>query len=524
MKSFNKQTEVSFLKFLTLFIVYTFLINYIFLFKGVFLGFLENNSFLFSISLSIVFSVFFISVFATIFCILFVPFLLKPIAIILILASSISAYFMQTYGVIIDKDMLLNVLHTDTKEAFSYISTGLVFWIILTTILPCVYVAFIKINYDSFKNALKSRAKIIFFSIVAIAIIFSLTSKIFIPFFREHSNLRTALLPYYPVYSAAKLVKILTQKPLPFTYVADDATLTNDKKKILVLIVGETQRSKNYSLNGYAKNDTNKFTKQKDVVSFTNFYSCGTATETSVPCLFSDLKRENFSNREAKARENLVDIINKLGIKTYFFGNNSGGCKGVCDNLDQNHTSEHRAEGFDEVIFDEAKKVIKDANSTTFIVLHLQGSHGPIYYKGYPSKFKEFTPTCDTAELNKCTPDEIANTYDNTILYEDYLQSELINALEARKDKFEVAMFFFSDHGESLGENGIYLHGLPYSIAPDEQKHIPAIIFSSDSELLKRLKARKDESLSHDFVFSSVLGYFGVKTKAYEPEFDIFRE
>ena len=210
---------------------------------------------------------------------------------------------MQAYGVIIDKDMLLNVIHTDTKETFSYISTGLVFWIILTTILPCVYVVFIKINYGSFKNALRSRAKIIFCSIVAIAIIFSLTSKIFIPFFREHSNLRTSLLPYYPVYSAAKLVKILTQKPLPFTYVADDATLANDKNKILVLIVGETQRSKNYSLNGYTKNDTNKFTKQKDMVSFTNFYSCGTATETSVPCLFSDLKRENFSNREAKACE-----------------------------------------------------------------------------------------------------------------------------------------------------------------------------------------------------------------------------
>ncbi len=112
------------------------------------------------------------------------------------------------------------------------------------------------------------------------------------------------------------------------------------------------------------------------------------------------------------------------------------------------------------MIFNEAKKVIEDANSTTFIVLHLQGSHGPIYYKGCPSKFKEFTPTCDTAELNKCTPDEIANTYDNTILYEDYLQSELINALEARKDEFEVTMFFFSDHGESLGENDIYLHDL----------------------------------------------------------------
>ena len=470
-------------------------------------------------------SIFFLLLFAGVFCILLVPFLLKPLAIFLIVISSISAYFMQAYGVIIDKGMLLNVLHTDTKEAFSYFNTNLILWLIFVTILPCVYVALVKISYGSFKNALRSRVKIALSTLASAAIIFALMSKIFIPFFREHNTSTiSVLLPYYPIYSGIRLAKSLAQKPFPFTYVADDATLTNDKKKILVLIFGETQRSKNYSLNGYAKNDTNKFTKQKDVVSFTNFYSCGTATETSVPCLFSDLKRENFSNREAKARENLVDIINKLGIKTYFFGNNSGGCKGVCDNLDQNHTSEHRAEGFDEVIFDEAKNVIKDANSTTFIVLHLQGSHGPIYYKGYPSKFKEFTPTCDTAELNKCTPDEIANTYDNTILYEDYLQSELINALEARKDKFEVAMFFFSDHGESLGENGIYLHGLPYSIAPDEQKHIPAIVFSSDSELLKRLKARKDESLSHDFVFSSVLGYFGVKTKAYEPEFDIFKE
>ena len=427
---------------------------------------------------------------------------------------------MQAYGVIIDKGMLLNVLHTDTREAFSYFNASLAIWLIFVTILPCVYVALVKISYGGFKNALRSRVKIALSTLASAAVIFALMSKIFIPFFREHNaSTISVLLPYYPIYSGIRLAKSLAQKPLPFTYVADDATLTNDKKKILVLIVGETQRSKNYSLNGYAKNDTNKFTKQKDVVSFTNFYSCGTATETSVPCLFSDLKRENFSNREAKARENLVDIINKLGIKTYFFGNNSGGCKGVCDNLDQNHTSEHRAAGFDEVIFDEAKKVIKDANSTTFIVLHLQGSHGPIYYKGYPSKFKEFTPTCDTAELNKCTPDEIANTYDNTILYEDYLQSELINALEARKDKFEVAMFFFSDHGESLGENGIYLHGLPYSIAPDEQKHIPAIIFSSDSELLKRLKARKDESLFEIDAEKALNDAFKAvdKSLAYEP-------
>lgn len=321
-----------------------FFINYIFLFKGVFLGFLSGDTLSFSILLFALLSIFFLLLFAGVFCILLVPFLPKPLAIFLIMISSISAYFMQAYGVIIDKGMLLNVLHTDAKEAFSYFNASLAIWLIFATILPCVYVALVKISYGGFKSALRSRLKIALSTLASAAIIFALMSKIFIPFFREH-NVSSVLLPYYP-----------------------------------------------------------------------------------------------------------------------------------------------------------------------------------IYYKGHPSKFKKFIPTCDTAELNKCTPDEIANTYDNTILYEDYLQSELINALEARKDKFEVAMFFFSDHGESLGENGIYLHGLPYSIAPDEQKHIPAIIFSSDSELLKKLKARKDESLSHDFVFSSVLGYFGVKTKAYEPEFDIFKE
>lgn len=210
MLNINKFKNISFLKFLILFTAYIFFINYIFLYKGVFSGFLQNNQLSFSIFFFLIFAIVFILVFTSIFCILFLPFSLKPVAIILILASGISAYFMQAYGVIIDKDMLLNVLHTDTKEAFSYFSTGLVFWIIFTTILPCVYVLFVKINYDSFKNELKLRAKIISFSIVAIAIIFSLTSKIFIPFFREHSNLRTALLPYYPIYSAIKLVKSIT--------------------------------------------------------------------------------------------------------------------------------------------------------------------------------------------------------------------------------------------------------------------------------------------------------------------------
>ncbi|MDL0089666.1 phosphoethanolamine transferase [Campylobacter gastrosuis] len=512
--------NLSFTKFLALFLAYLLFVNFAF-FKGVFDGFLEQNSPIFSAFFTIVLAVMLLSILCVAICLFFVPFLLKPLAVLAVLISSTSLFFILKYGVIIDKDMLLNVFNTDTKEAFSYFGFDLIFALIFAVILPIAFIIFADLKYENFKTELKNRAKICSLCLAVFALIFALSSKIFIPFFREHKELRFYTLPFYPIYSSVKLYKILTQKPLPFLDIANNATIDEAKKKIFVLVVGETQRSANYSLNGYTKNDTNFYTKHQNIVSFSQFYLCGTSTIVSVPCMFSDLKRADYDARIAKSRANLTDFTQKVGIKTLWFDNNSGGCQGVCERV--KNVIDLRAVSYDDEIFNEAKNLIKTTDESVFIVLHVQGSHGPVYFKGYPDEFKKFRPTCDTAELNKCDFNTILNTYDNTILYQDFLQNELINALKERESEFETAMFFLSDHGESLGENGIYLHGLPYAIAPNVQKHVPAIIYLSDKTTLNRLKTIKDKELSHDYVFSSVLGFFGIKTKFYDEKFDLFK-
>lgn len=311
-----------------------------------------------------------------------------------------------------------------------------------------------------------------------------------------------------------------------FKIVGDDAAYKKgEKKRILVFIIGETQRTANYSLNGYSVNETNPYlSKQENLVSLKNFYSCATSTRLSVPCLLTNFNRDNFDVDEANDMSNFADILQKIGIKVIWLDNNSGGCTHLCDRIKKENKKLYYARGLDEKIYKEAQTAIKNAKDDTLIILHIQGSHGPAYYKNYPKNFKKFTPTCDTAQLEKCDMQTIANTYDNTILYQDYLQNSLINELKGKNGNFQKAFIFVSDHGESLGENGLYLHGMPYALAPTQQKHIPAIFWFDESkkELAYSLKNMQDMEFSHDNIFHSVLGFFEVKTKLYNKKLDIF--
>lgn len=284
----------------------------------------------------------------------------------------------------------------------------------------------------------------------------------------------------------------------------------------MILVIGETARASNYSLGGYSTNDTNFYTKNEpNLVYFSDVSSCGTATARSLPCMFSRHKRVNF--KDGLYEENVLDILQKVGIQSVWFGNNSGGCKGNCDRI------KHKliAKDYDESLLELVKQELENANSNKIIVVHLQGSHGPTYYKRYPNAFKKFMPTCDTNELNTCSHEQIINTYDNTLLYTDFIIKSLIDMLKQNPTK-ETSLLYLSDHGESLGENGIYLHGMPYLIAPKDQKHIPMIFWSKDSKLSQDLQSKKDYKLSQDNLFSSLLGYFGVNSKEYETNYDIF--
>jgi lipid A ethanolaminephosphotransferase len=161
-----------------------------------------------------------------------------------------------------------------------------------------------------------------------------------------------------------------------------------------------------------------------------------------------------------------------------------------------------------------------------FIILHQKGSHGPSYYKRSPKNFKLFLPECTKDNVQDCDQQSIINAYDNTIVYTDYVLAKLIDLLKVQQ--YSTAMLYVSDHGESLGENNIYLHGLPYAFAPRQQTHVPMIFWASDRFLLEKsiepakLAQTSSGRFSHDNLFHSVLGLFHVTTEIYRPELDLF--
>lgn len=447
---------------------------------------------------------------------LFVKFFTKFFSILFILSSSLSVYFISFYGVLIDSNMIQNVVQTDIKEVKDLLNLKLILFTGLALLL-IFYVVKVKIDYyGSFKSHIKIKIINIVSGLIVVCAVLIPLSKTFIPFFRNNSEIRMYNTPFYQIYAVYRYYVRFVKAKSEFKTIANDAYKENNHtKKLLVLVVGETARAVNYSLGGYTKNDTNFYTKKDNVVFFNNFSSCGTATAVSLPCMFSISKRKNYSDSEFQ--ENVMDILYKTGVDAAWFDNNSGGCKGVCDRLAY---KQKLSSGLDENLLPLLKEKLSHLNNQNIIVLHLQGSHGPTYYKRYPSEFKKFIPTCDTNELSKCDSEALINTYDNTLLYTDYLLSEIIKLLKEQKD-YESSLFYLSDHGESLGENNIYLHGMPYAIAPSYQTHIPAIFWSNDEKLMKLAKEHKGLKLSQDNLFSTLLGYFDIKTSVYEPEYDL---
>lgn len=471
--------------------------------------------------LTLVFIVAYFGLVHMIFSLIFVKYLTKILSIFFILSSCISLYFITFYGILIDSDMIQNVVQTDVKEVKDLLSWRLVLSVIIV-LLFCIFILKIRIENNveqEFFKRIRVRILSAFLGCFIFLIFFMPLSKTFIPFFRTYNEIRMYNVPFYPIYAVYRYYVRFLKPKSEFKTIGDDAFKEdNATKKLLVLVVGETARAANYSLGEYAKNDTNFYTNKNNVVFFDNFSSCGTATAVSLPCMFSLSKRQNYSSSEYQ--ENVMDILQKTGVKASWIDNNSGGCKGVCDRLSD---KQQLSSDWDENLLPSLKERLGNLDTQNIIVLHLQGSHGPAYYKRYPSEFKKFTPTCDTNELSKCASEALINTYDNTLLYTDYLLSEIIELLKEKKD-YESSLLYLSDHGESLGENGIYLHGMPYAIAPRHQTHIPVIFWSSDENLMTTAQNHKSLNLSQDNLFSTLLGYFNIQTAVYEPSYDILNQ
>ena len=470
-----------------------------------------------------------------------IRFLMKPFFAFLFVTGSIASYTMMKYRVLFDGDMIQNIFETNQSEAFAYVNAPIIIWVILTGLLPAALIFFVKIEYAStWYKGIAQRLLSMFFSLVIVGIIAALYYQDYASIGRNNQTLNREIVPANFMYSTSKyLYRRYMAEPIPFVTLGDDATRVTkkDKPTLMFLVVGETARGKNFSMNGYEK-DTNPFTsKSGGVISFNDVRSCGTATAVSVPCMFSNMGRKEFDDNRARNSEGLLDVLQKTGI-SIFWKENDGGCKGVCDRVPNIEIKPKDYPKFcdkntcyDEVVLQDLDSEIAQMKGDKLVGFHLIGSHGPTYYKRYPDAHRQFTPDCPRSDIENCTDEELTNTYDNTIRYTDFVIAEMIAKLKTYEDKYNTALLYVSDHGESLGAMGLYLHGTPYKFAPDDQTRVPMQVWMSpgftkekgvDMACLQQKAA--DTRYSHDNIFSSVLGIWDVKTSVYEKGLDIFSQ
>ena len=456
----------------------------------------------------------------------------KPVLIVFLILSSLIAYFMNQYGVIIDDDMLVNLLETDTREARDVLSFALVLYVLILGVVPSLFIYRVELNLPRPKAALISRLKLVSASVTIMVAVFFLFSGHYISMFREHKEIWYRANPIHAVYSAGWLVHdSVNFASLPHVTVGAHAKVPewDTHRELVVMVVGEAARADHFSLNGYER-ETNPRLQNEGVINFPDFWSCGTSTAQSVPCIFSHYFRAEFYPEKASAADNALDILKRAGVSILWRDNNSSS-KHVADRVEYEVylTSKTNpvcdVECRDEGMLSGLQDYIdRHPIGDVLIVLHQMGNHGPAYYKRYPPAFEKFTPVCKTNDLGACSKEEIVNAYDNAVLYTDFFLSKVIELLKRNEDEFETAMLYTSDHGESLGENGLYLHGLPYFIAPDAQKHVPLVMWfgrNFDHQSLANIEEKRKQRLSHDNIFSTLLGLFEIRSAAYDPKIDI---
>lgn len=464
----------------------------------------------------------------------------KPLLCVLVVFSSLISYASTTYGVVFDYGMMENIAETHRSEALSYVTPGSLLWFALTALIPGLLICRVPLAPapGRLRGALSSFAVILaaLGTVLSIALIYY---QDYASVGRNNSYLKTMIIPTHAIYSGAKyLSNTYQQPPRPFKMVGQDAhrsaTAGRGKPSLLVLVVGETARAKNLAHYGYER-DTTPFTRKRDVIAFQHVSACGTATAVSVPCMFSSLTRNNYDGGQARNQSNLMDLLSYAGLETLWL-DNDGGSKGVADRIPYLEmdplANRELCDGtvcYDEVMIEPLQRVISGLKGDGVVALHLIGSHGPTYFKRYPVDMGPFTPACEQASIENCTAEEVVNVYDNTLYYTDYVLGRLIDTLSHARTTHNTALLYLSDHGESLGEHGLYLHGFPYSLAPEEQTQVPMLFWSGDNfaadmhldtECLRR-EAREGR-YSHDNLFHSVLGLMSIGTGLYDESLDIF--
>lgn len=478
--------------------------------------------------------------FTAVFIFFSAKYITKPVFSVLIIIAAVSSWFMDRFGAIIDSDMVRNAFETTNAEAGNLMTAGFALHLVLFAGIPIALLAFVRIDHRPILGKVLWNTLAILACLSVVAAVAAANSKTFTTAVRQHKDIVKTLNPLTPIsstihyFSQADKEAKLTVSPTGQDAKVVPALGGVTKPRITIIVAGETARAANFSLNGYGR-ETNPELKKRNVIYFPNTVSCGTATAISIPCMFSRFPRSEYSHSKALSNENVLDVLVHAGVDARWWDNNTGS-KNVADRIPYFDLTAALDPKFcptgecrDDIFLDRLDSWLDNVTKDSVIVLHQMGSHGPTYHLRYTDEFRQFKPDCQTAELPDCKDNEIVNAYDNTLLYTDHFLSSVIDKLKARSNRLATGLIYASDHGESLGENGLYLHGAPYILAPPEQTHVPFIVWVDD-DFAKSMgldtsclsKEAQAGGKSHDNFFHSILGMMNISTSVYKPSLDVF--
>lgn len=463
--------------------------------------------------------------------------LARPLLALLLVVTALAHWYMTRYAVVFDTEMIRNVLQTDVAETRELLSWRLLLHVLLLGVLPAALVLLARPPARPWRRPLLVRGGFLLSMLLLAGIALAASSQGVFSLMRSDPALRYKITPGNYLVSLLRVAGQTGKAARgPRIVVGGDAkrppSALARKPRLLVLVVGETVRGDHWGLNGYARQTTPQLAARRDLVNFPDVTACGTSTEVSLPCMFSPFGRADYDRDAIRSHESLLDVASRAGVQVLWRDNQSG-CKGVCAGVASETLGAKDAPGLctagrcsDEILLAGLQQRIDTAAGDALIVLHMLGNHGPNYFQRYQPAFEHWTPVCRTAELDRCSRQSIVNAYDNAILQTDAVLAQLIDLL-ARQSGHDAALLYVSDHGESLGEYGLYLHGAPQAIAPRAQLHVPMTLwlapgFLADDRLAPACLHRAAlQPTSHDALFSTVLGMFDIKTAAYRRERDL---
>ncbi len=466
----------------------------------------------------------------------------KPLLAVLIVSTALATYFMDRLGIYLDPSMLRNVLRTNPSEARELLTLSLLPHLLLYAALPVALLWQVRIVHRPLRRALVWRALVL---VASLAVAMCALLTVFQPFsslMRNHKELRYLITPANYLWSIGSVMAAdlrgaaQPRQPIGLDAAPGPSWAQQDKPRLMVLVVGETARAANWGLNGYARQTTPELARLP-VLNFGAVQACGTNTEVSLPCMFAPVGRRDYDEQRIRGSESLLHVLARAAVEVHWRDNQSG-CKGVCEGLSNENVVSSNPPGLcsngqclDEALLADLDRRLDRLQAlpsgNQLLVLHMLGNHGPSYFRRYPPAFERFKPACQSDDLQRCSQQEIVNAYDNALLYTDHLLASLVARLQQRAKQLDSVMIYVSDHGESLGENRLFLHGMPYAIAPDVQKQVPMVMWTSagfgqwarlDKDCLRQ---RAQQGASHDHLFHSVLGLLDVRTALYERTLDL---